>query len=149
VAPRTSLFVPPAHTGPSLTLGMTAVVRMLTRVRMLYRLQRMDAKPSPIEALADRVGAEWPNIAAARARTLAIRDRLHVLSPLVAEDTSIILFGSIGRQEVTESSVRADQNGRPARLRDHVLSRMNQPPLDLLARMMLTLPGDLYGQKTF
>jgi len=59
---------------------------------------------SNTELLSRRLGTEWPHIAEARRRTASLRAKLDALAPLTTEDAATILFGSIGREEVTESS---------------------------------------------
>lgn len=47
----------------------------------------------------------WPHIASARSRARAKRAQLTtVLEPLAAEDTSVVVFGSLARNEFTEKS---------------------------------------------
>ena len=48
--------------------------------------------------------SEYPNIAAARQRTREVFEKLRVLKEFEAEDTSIVVHGSIARGEVTEGS---------------------------------------------
>lgn len=59
---------------------------------------------SALEELSSHLGTTWQNIAEARRRTAEIRQRLDVLADLVSEDAAIIVYGSIGRAEVTEDS---------------------------------------------
>jgi predicted nucleotidyltransferase len=59
---------------------------------------------SNVERLAQRLGTDWPHIADARQRTAALRARLDTLASLATEDAATIMYGSIDREEVTESS---------------------------------------------
>jgi hypothetical protein len=61
-------------------------------------------RASPIDTLSERLGLNWANLAEARRKTDELRDRLSVFGKLSAEDTSIVVVGSIGRGEVTDSS---------------------------------------------
>ena len=55
-----------------------------------------------IHALSERLGVEWPSIRKAYADTLAMRTRLSALfAKRSASDTSVVVFGSIARFEVT------------------------------------------------
>ena len=47
---------------------------------------------------------EWSFIAEARRRTADLRSKLDALASLATEDAATIVYGSIGREEVTESS---------------------------------------------
>jgi predicted nucleotidyltransferase len=58
----------------------------------------------PVETLSLRLKTAWPNIAEARRQTLLLRGKLAGLSEFSSEDASIIVFGSVGRAEVTEAS---------------------------------------------
>lgn len=64
----------------------------------------MEHESSPVELLSQRLGVEWPFIAEARHRTAALRSKLDVLKSLETDDAATIVYGSIGREEVTESS---------------------------------------------
>jgi hypothetical protein len=60
---------------------------------------------SPIIRLRDQLGAEWPNITAARQRSaesLALLDRQLLL--ILPPDTSLVVFGSLARREFTSGS---------------------------------------------
>lgn len=62
---------------------------------------------SPVLALRDRLGASWPAITSSRKRTAAMRTRLAdaLRKPhLVPPDTSLVVFGSLARGELTEGS---------------------------------------------
>lgn len=59
---------------------------------------------SAVDELSSHLGTPWPHIAEARKRTAETRKKLDVLSDLTSEDASIIVYGSIGRAEVTEDS---------------------------------------------
>ena len=57
-----------------------------------------------VEQLSGRVGATWSNIDEARRRTDALRQQLAGLESYSSEDAAVIVFGSVGRGEVTEAS---------------------------------------------
>lgn len=57
-----------------------------------------------VEQLSRRVGSTWPNIDAASHRTVALRQQLAALEGFSSEDASVVVFGSVGRGEVTEAS---------------------------------------------
>lgn len=64
-----------------------------------------EAKQSYIVALAEQFECVWPSIMRARNESERTRQKLEILfqsggSP----DTSVVVFGSIARQEVTKSS---------------------------------------------
>lgn len=60
---------------------------------------------SPVEILAAKVGQEWKHLAAAHERAMKERRRLQVaLSDLDGADSSIVVFGSLGREEFTAGS---------------------------------------------
>jgi hypothetical protein len=59
---------------------------------------------SNVEALSQRLGTDWLNISEARRRTAELRTKLDALASLATEDAATIVYGSIGREEVTESS---------------------------------------------
>lgn len=61
-------------------------------------------QPSPVDILSDRLGTKWAHIAEARRRTGELRRKLQALEALSTEDAATIVYGSIGREEVTESS---------------------------------------------
>ncbi|MBV9494407.1 MAG: nucleotidyltransferase domain-containing protein, partial [Acidobacteria bacterium] len=64
----------------------------------------MEQEPSAVDTLSRRLRAEWPHIAEARRRTEELRRKLQALETLSTEDAATIIYGSIGREEVTESS---------------------------------------------
>jgi predicted nucleotidyltransferase len=57
-----------------------------------------------VEILSRKLSTAWPNIAEARRRTAALRDKLATLADLSSEDAAVVVFGSVGRGEVTEAS---------------------------------------------
>jgi Nucleotidyltransferase domain len=60
---------------------------------------------SPLNLLAARVGREWANLVAAEG--LAIRERQKLQSALTefdSADSSVVVFGSLGRDEFTPGS---------------------------------------------
>ena len=60
---------------------------------------------NPIDQLAELTGGKWPNLTAAR--QLAVEKRIElerVLSDLGSGDTSIVVFGSLARDEFTPGS---------------------------------------------
>ena len=60
---------------------------------------------SPVDILADKLGAEWPAIREARNTTRVWREKLEAaFDGEIAPDTSLVLFGSIARQEMTGGS---------------------------------------------
>ncbi len=60
---------------------------------------------NPIDLLAEKVGGEWQNLAKARAFTQNYRlDLAETFAGLDTEDTSIVVFGSLGRDEATSKS---------------------------------------------
>jgi predicted nucleotidyltransferase len=60
---------------------------------------------NPIDQLAVAVGGDWRNLAAARTFTQRYRqDLAQEFSGLDTEDTSIVVFGSLGRDEATSES---------------------------------------------
>ncbi len=60
---------------------------------------------NPIDLLADKVGVEWQNLAKARAFTQNYRIELaETFAGLDTEDTSIVVFGSLARDEATSKS---------------------------------------------
>jgi predicted nucleotidyltransferase len=58
----------------------------------------------PFERLRLRCGEAWPHVTAARARTAAALARMQPLQDVAGETTSIVVFGSLGRAEVTTAS---------------------------------------------
>lgn len=60
---------------------------------------------STIEGLADRLGATWPHLATARALSGTTRGKLEAaLAGHDGDDTVIVVFGSLARDEFTEGS---------------------------------------------
>jgi predicted nucleotidyltransferase len=60
---------------------------------------------NPIDVLAEKVGSEWHNLAKARAFTQKYRLELREkLAGLDTEDTSVVVFGSLARDEATSKS---------------------------------------------
>lgn len=61
---------------------------------------------SEMELLQERLGASWPALAEARRRTAALRQRIETeLAEFTdSEDTSVVVFGSLARGEVTSAS---------------------------------------------
>ena len=60
---------------------------------------------SKVNSLQKHLGVQWPSIAKAHADTLAMRKKLRELfSKRTASDTSIVVFGSVARFEVTSKS---------------------------------------------
>jgi predicted nucleotidyltransferase len=57
-----------------------------------------------IEELSRRLNANWRHIADARQRTEALRRKLETLAEFSSEDASVVVFGSVGREEFTEAS---------------------------------------------
>jgi predicted nucleotidyltransferase len=65
----------------------------------------MPVVDSAIDKLAARLGANWENLRAARERALEKRRALEAdLSEFNSADSSIIVFGSLGRDEFTAGS---------------------------------------------
>lgn len=61
--------------------------------------------PAPVLRLRDAFGAEWPNITASRERSAAKLEELRVhLTAAVPHDTTLVVFGSLARNEFTEGS---------------------------------------------
>jgi predicted nucleotidyltransferase len=57
------------------------------------------------EQLADQLGTHWPNLAAARAKSQTEFARLQdACKALVMPDTSLVVFGSLAREEFTDAS---------------------------------------------
>jgi len=60
---------------------------------------------SQVLALQRKLGTEWPHLAAARERAIEKRNDLRAaLSGDDSEDTSIVVFGSLARDEFTPDS---------------------------------------------
>src|ERR1017187_862708 len=61
--------------------------------------------PSELDRLRETLGIEFPNIDGARAKARAFRQQVESgLYGLTLEDTSIVLFGSLAREEFTSGS---------------------------------------------
>jgi hypothetical protein len=61
--------------------------------------------PAPVLRLRDAFGAEWPNITASRERSAATLELLRVrLTATVPPDTTLVVFGSLARNEFTTGS---------------------------------------------
>src|SRR5438552_1655316 len=61
--------------------------------------------PSELDRLREKLRIEFPNIDGARAEAKEFRQRLESgLHRLTSEDTSIVLFGSLARDEFTSGS---------------------------------------------
>ena len=62
-------------------------------------------RPSSIDALESRLAADWPAIRKARRDTGTLRSRLDALFRVrKSPDTSLVVFGSVAREEVTSGS---------------------------------------------
>ena len=62
-------------------------------------------RPAPVLQLRDACGAEWPNITALRERSAAKLKALRVhLTATVPQDTTLVVFGSLARNEFTAGS---------------------------------------------
>ena len=60
---------------------------------------------NPIDVLAEKVGSEWRDLAKAREFTQKYRLQLREeLAELDTEDTSVVVFGSLARDEATSKS---------------------------------------------
>jgi predicted nucleotidyltransferase len=65
----------------------------------------LPVEDSAVDQLASRVGAKWENLRAARERAVIKRDLLRSdLSEFETSDCSIVVFGSLGRDEFTPGS---------------------------------------------
>lgn len=66
---------------------------------------RAVARAGNVERLQERLGVEWPSISAARENARATMERVHTkLRPIVPPDTSVVIFGSLARLEMTAGS---------------------------------------------
>ncbi|HEU0302344.1 MAG TPA: nucleotidyltransferase domain-containing protein [Longimicrobium sp.] len=66
---------------------------------------RVLAQQGNVERLQERLGAEWPSISAARENAGATIQRLLPrLRPIVRPDTTVVVFGSLARLELTAGS---------------------------------------------
>jgi predicted nucleotidyltransferase len=78
----------------------------------------------PVHELAAKLGADWPFIrAAATASEDRIRSLNSALAPFTTEDTSIVVFGSLARRELTSGSdldwvLLVDGSANPVHLDD-------------------------------
>lgn len=62
-------------------------------------------RPSYVNLLATRLGAQWRHLSQCRENTVAHKERLNnCVASLGTPDTSVVVFGSIAREEVTSSS---------------------------------------------
>jgi hypothetical protein len=99
---------------------------------------------SNVALLSHRLGTGWLQIAAARRRTAVLRAKLDALTSLATDDAATIMYGSIGREQVTQSSdvdgtmlidlsferdppadaddIRADRPNLPPRLASYALN---------------------------
>jgi predicted nucleotidyltransferase len=60
---------------------------------------------SPLDELAQILGTEWPRITAARrAAQLKIVELNEAVSGLTSPDTSVVIYGSLAREEFTQGS---------------------------------------------
>ena len=63
------------------------------------------ARQDNVERLQERLGVEWPAIAAARERSRETIARVHLkVRPIIPPDTSLVVFGSLARLEQTVGS---------------------------------------------
>ena len=68
-------------------------------------LAQVVARAGNVERLQDRLGVEWPSIATARESARTTRERVHAkLRPIVPPDTTVVIFGSLARLELTAGS---------------------------------------------
>lgn len=64
-----------------------------------------DQLPSPIDELAEKLGTSWTRISAARAAARRRTEELDLaLSAATSPDTSVIVYGSLAREELTQGS---------------------------------------------
>jgi len=67
-------------------------------------MPKADAQ-NPVDHLAEITGSNWPNLTAAREFTIARRKQLkNVLEGIDTSDTSIVVFGSLARDEASSGS---------------------------------------------
>jgi predicted nucleotidyltransferase len=65
----------------------------------------LDQLSSPIDELSEKLGTKWPRISAAKfAAQSKIAELDHALSAETSPDTSIIVYGSLAREEFTQGS---------------------------------------------
>jgi len=99
----------------------------------------MESSPSRLTQLENRLGASWRHINGARSRSQAKREELKFsLRRIDSEDTSIVVFGSLARDEFTEGSdvdwtLLVDGFADPkhlelARKIDQIVSSTSKPP---------------------
>ncbi|HYR09064.1 MAG TPA: nucleotidyltransferase domain-containing protein [Longimicrobium sp.] len=111
----------------------------------------LHALPSPASVLCDRLGAEWPSIAASREKTAQMTRRLaRELRHLVPPETTLVVYGSLARGELTDGSDidwtllvdgAADPYHQEAAQRiSGRMREMNLPP---------PAPGGAFGSLTF
>jgi hypothetical protein len=81
-----------------------AAVSVLASRTMTTRDDRLPAGTA-VERLAHRLGADWPHLAAARQRARETRrDLVRAVDGRVPEDTSVVVFGSLARDELSHLS---------------------------------------------
>lgn len=110
----------------------------------------LDPIRSPIEELAERLGTGWPRISAAKLNALRMVAELNeALAGETSPDTSIVLYGSLAREEFTEGSdldwaLLVDGQANPQHQRDLINIRLK---LDRLGKS----PGreKTFGKLTF
>jgi predicted nucleotidyltransferase len=120
---------------------------------MLTRARSAVASSPAVLQLRDRLGAEWPSITASRSKTAAMLDRLskELDQPrLVPADTTLVVFGSLARGELTEQSdvdwtLLVDGPADPyhQEAAQRIRSRMREMELPSPA------PGGPFGRVTF
>jgi predicted nucleotidyltransferase len=75
------------------------------RLRMGEDKELAGSAKNPIDVLAEKVGSEWRDLAKAREFTRKYRLQLRdELAELDTEDTSVVVFGSLARDEATSNS---------------------------------------------
>ena len=68
-------------------------------------LAQVLARMGNVERLQDRLGVEWSFISTARENARATRERVHAkLRPIIPPDTTVVIFGSLARLELTAGS---------------------------------------------
>jgi hypothetical protein len=81
------------------------VGRLLGIMEAALILMAGTAEQSPVVTLAERLGRRWPSIARARDESVVRQQQLQDLfRSEQSADTSVVVFGSIARKEVTKSS---------------------------------------------
>lgn len=64
-----------------------------------------DDAPDPVAELERKLAVNWEAIRTARERALDLKQHLQAaIAPLVPEDTSVVVFGSLARNEFTSGS---------------------------------------------